>query len=548
MSARRNKSTVLVAGLLLFAVVQSTAAGQETAANATDQPQLRTWTNRTGTHRTEAVFVESKDGKVSLKKKDGTIVNVPLESLSDADQVYVQQRAADKEQSIADPATTPRKPTPQAPSSSTFTNKKTGETFKGKILKREEVDGQWRFLVEGEDGQQAWIRIHQWKITHEKAKNAAAQSSDGPDGQSDDPSEATDPSVVEINPSTSTEAKLMSVVVTGVGPDPDKAVQNAFSQAIEQTVGVLVDAETVVENDQLIRDDILTYSRGYVEKYEIVKPWEEGGLHHATIRAVVARDKLVEKLRGMKIAMQEVGGDLASRQIEFDVKNEEQAAEIFRKALADFDMTKLTKVEIVGKPEITREGANAKVRIRVRVAPDLDQWQKLSPALRTILVRTATRRASYILPGGYNILPGGYTENELARRQLEGQGALVALLANVIGDRTRWEVFRVPAPMEAAIEATVSQMQCRLACVLLDEQGKEITRTVDHVRSQSWVCEPVSKFKHDLGAWFIGPTWWNMLDGHHAVIDLDRTIDISSEDLRRVAKTAAFLEEDTKKR
>ena len=98
------------------------------------------------------------------------------------------------------------------------------------------------------------------------------------------------------------EAK--EVIVTGVGTDPDKAIQNAFSQAIEQTVGFLVDAETVVKNDQLIRDEILTYSRGYVEKYEVVKRWEEDGLHHATIRAVVARDKLVEKLTGMKIATQ----------------------------------------------------------------------------------------------------------------------------------------------------------------------------------------------------------------------------------------------------
>ena len=33
--------------------------------------------------------------------------------------------------------------------------------------------------------------------------------------------------------------------------------------------------------------EILTFSRGYVEKYEIAKRWQEEGLHHATIRAVV---------------------------------------------------------------------------------------------------------------------------------------------------------------------------------------------------------------------------------------------------------------------
>ena len=141
-------------------------------------------------------------------------------------------------------------------------------------------------------------------------------------------------------------------------------MQNAFSQAIEQTVGLLVDAETVVKNDQLIRDEVLTYSRGYVEKYEVVKRWQEDGLHHATIRAVVARDKLAEKLKGMKIALADVSGDLAGRQIKFDFKNEEQAAEMFKKALADFDMTKLTTVEIVGKPEITREGPTPTCTLR----------------------------------------------------------------------------------------------------------------------------------------------------------------------------------------
>lgn len=166
--------------------------------------------------------------------------------------------------------------------------------------------------------------------------------------------------VVEINPSGSKKPSTAvvqpkEIVVSGIGIDPDKAVQNAFSQAIEQTVGVLVDAESIVKNDQLIRDEVLTHSRGYMEKYEVVKRWEEDGLHHATIRAVVARDKLVEKLKGIKIAMRDVPGDLTSRQIEFDAKNEEQAAEMFKKALADFDMSKLTKVEIMGKPEITRD-------------------------------------------------------------------------------------------------------------------------------------------------------------------------------------------------
>ena len=224
-----KRLSVVVVGLLLLAGLRG-AVGQDAAANAVDQPQYRTWTDRAGKHHTEAIFVEAKDGDVTLKKKDGTTIKVPLESLSDADQQYIEQQAAGK-------------PRP--------------ENKRG----------------------------------------------------------ATDRSVVEINTSGGTKPSrtpVKEVVVTGVGTDPDKAVQNAFSQAIEQTVGVLVDAETVVKNDQLIRDQILTYSRGYVEKYEIINRWQKEGLHHAKIRAVVARDKLVKKLRAIKISVQDVPGELAS--------------------------------------------------------------------------------------------------------------------------------------------------------------------------------------------------------------------------------------------
>ena len=158
------------------------------------------------------------------------------------------------------------------------------------------------------------------------------------------------------NVSATALPQAKEVVVIGIGTDTEKALQNAFSQAIEQTVGVLVDAETVVKNDQLIRDEVLTYSQGYVEKYDIVKRWEEGGLRHVEVQATVARSKLAEKLKSMKFAVKEVTGDLAAHQFEFDATNEAQATQILSKAMADFDMIKLTKLEIVGKPEITREG------------------------------------------------------------------------------------------------------------------------------------------------------------------------------------------------
>ncbi len=53
------------------------------------KPPSRTWSDSTGKYTTEAQFVEFKDGKVQLRKRDGTVVFLPVERLSQADKDYV---------------------------------------------------------------------------------------------------------------------------------------------------------------------------------------------------------------------------------------------------------------------------------------------------------------------------------------------------------------------------------------------------------------------------------------------------------------------------
>jgi hypothetical protein len=50
----------------------------------------REWTDSTGRYRVEAEFVEELDGNVRLKRRDGTVVEVPLGRLSQADREWVE--------------------------------------------------------------------------------------------------------------------------------------------------------------------------------------------------------------------------------------------------------------------------------------------------------------------------------------------------------------------------------------------------------------------------------------------------------------------------
>ena len=76
--------------------------------------QLRTWTDRSGSYKIEAEFVDESGGTVRLKRGDGRIVSLPLERLSAADQAYVQKQPTKTEV----PAETPD---PLAPSAKRVT-------------------------------------------------------------------------------------------------------------------------------------------------------------------------------------------------------------------------------------------------------------------------------------------------------------------------------------------------------------------------------------------------------------------------------------------
>jgi hypothetical protein len=55
-------------------------------------PKFRTWTDASGEHKTTAKLKTAAAGNVKLEKEDGTVVTVPVDTLSEEDQEYLKQR------------------------------------------------------------------------------------------------------------------------------------------------------------------------------------------------------------------------------------------------------------------------------------------------------------------------------------------------------------------------------------------------------------------------------------------------------------------------
>jgi len=87
----------------------------------------------------------------------------------------------------------------------------------------------------------------------------------------------------------------------------DKAIEDAQRRAVEQVVGTMVSASTMVQNFQVIEDKILTKSKGYVKGYKILSEKEQDGVMVVQIEAMVL-------LGGVKGDLDAIGNLLAQKE------------------------------------------------------------------------------------------------------------------------------------------------------------------------------------------------------------------------------------------
>ena len=114
----------------------------------------------------------------------------------------------------------------------------------------------------------------------------------------------------------------------------------------------------------------------------------------------------------------------------------------------------------------------------------------------------------------------------------------------------QWDLFRVPKPFDEAIQSVAAQLRYRAVFVLTTAEGNEVARSVAPMgyRHTTWVpLEPICRSMLSWGEspWWIGPVWWEAFSANPSW-EVTTTFAISQEDLSKVAKTAVFLEKDTR--
>ncbi len=117
---------------------------------------------------------------------------------------------------------------------------------------------------------------------------------------------AANPANPATNPAGSAIARKLDV--EGRGVDEQAALKDAFRNAVESAVGVMVSSETEVSNFQTVRDRIFTHAEGYVSSYRITDRYQHAdGAVGLRVSVVITEQSIHDDLVALQVLQMQVG-------------------------------------------------------------------------------------------------------------------------------------------------------------------------------------------------------------------------------------------------
>ena len=146
------------------------------------------------------------------------------------------------------------------------------------------------------------------------------------------------------------------IIASGFGANPDQALQKALRNAVEEAVGSYISSNTLIENDDLIEDKILSLSRGFIKDFRTLSTEKIDGETKVTVAAIVTGDQVIETLKSSGVEVEIKGNLLFSqfsdlnRQMDDEAKLVESLfSEVPANSPFDFIVSNDTPVQLEGQ-------------------------------------------------------------------------------------------------------------------------------------------------------------------------------------------------------
>ena len=159
-------------------------------------------------------------------------------------------------------------------------------------------------------------------------------------------------------------ANVKVVYGRGTGETKEEAEKDACRNAVEFAVGTFIDSETQLKNEHLIKDEILSHSNGYIEKYEVTgASRSKRGLGievdvKAWVKMQEARKKVRDLVPGDAQKVDGIGGITFAN--DSKERRDKSAAALLKKELDGLDpVRQLVNVKLASSKPTVLEGKEA---------------------------------------------------------------------------------------------------------------------------------------------------------------------------------------------
>lgn len=110
--------------------------------------------------------------------------------------------------------------------------------------------------------------------------------------------------------------KVYYLQVQGEGYTYEEAKQQALRLAVDRAVGAVVLSETEVKNREVVRNEIIKYSSGFVEDYQVINQTNYNNVYRLTVDVWVSDSKIADRLLGGSKQDGQIDGQRHATQLE----------------------------------------------------------------------------------------------------------------------------------------------------------------------------------------------------------------------------------------
>ncbi|MBV5309798.1 hypothetical protein [Chromatium okenii] len=325
----------------------------------------------------------------------------------------------------------------------------------------------------------------------------------GNEDVSEETSETPDQSPVSSQPELSkqngaapkADSEVVEIVAQGMGTDTDSALRNAYSNAIQQALGLYVDAETLVQNDQIVKDQLLTHSRGLIKKFTKISEGDDSGLHTVTIRAEVLRQPLIDQMKPILKTTVPLDGSNLHAALATKTEQVKDVQPLLDKAIKPFIGPAMFNFEIDGSP--TFDEKKSELLVNVKITPNLKAYNQEREKLMQVLDQIAIGRETQIFESNKI---SGYGNGGVLYKYKPFSGKIANTVSAKISTvyvntwksknrlQSKWEVYAVPANCSDFTDKAEAQ----IVVSILDENGELLAAKTSNTTPPN--CNPLNMF------------------------------------------------------